>query len=151
MMGDVGLEPEDGEGYEAYLEGRVLELGRKAGRQELNEEWKRIRRGWYLGGDGFRGRLMKRVKETMAHGKSTSYLGSAKQTHGLVEAQRLLAEGLKALGLKAGMLEEEPKGMPEKQVLAWWLRQQKTVRRPRDERAVMDGGTSPGCRRRSAW
>ena len=35
VMGVVGLGPEDGEGYEAYLEGRVLELGMKAGRQKF--------------------------------------------------------------------------------------------------------------------
>ena len=32
------------------LEGRVLELGLKRGRKELAEEWKAIRRGWYVGG-----------------------------------------------------------------------------------------------------
>ena len=35
------------------MEGRVLELGIKAGRDALNREWNLIRRGWYMGGDGF--------------------------------------------------------------------------------------------------
>ena len=62
-MGDVGLKPEEREGYEACLAGRVLELGSKADRQGLNQEWKAIPRGWYLGGEGFGGRMLKRVEE----------------------------------------------------------------------------------------
>jgi len=46
VMGSLGLAEKDGRGYEAYLEGRVLELGSKAGRKELDEQWKALRRGW---------------------------------------------------------------------------------------------------------
>ncbi len=101
----------------------------KAGRKRLDEEWKMIRRGWYLGGDGFRGRLVKLIKQTLAVGRKDSYVGLAKQAHGRVEAERLLAEGLAALGVKAKELTELPKGMAEKRVLAWWLRQRTTVGR----------------------
>jgi hypothetical protein len=45
VMGGLGLASEDRRGYEAYLEGRVLELGRKAGRREWEAEWKALRRG----------------------------------------------------------------------------------------------------------
>ena len=50
VLGNLGLPPEARKGYEAYIEGRVLELGLKRGRKELAEEWKAIRRGWYVGG-----------------------------------------------------------------------------------------------------
>ena len=49
VMGSLGLGPKDVKGYEAYIEGRVLELGSKAGRKELEEEWQALRRGWYVG------------------------------------------------------------------------------------------------------
>ena len=65
VMGHLGLGPRERAGYEAYVEGRVLELAIKAGRLALNDEWKMIRRGWDAGGDGFRGRVMKRIKETV--------------------------------------------------------------------------------------
>ena len=45
-----------------YVEGRVLELGIKQGREELAAEWKAIRRGWYLGGEQFRERMIELVE-----------------------------------------------------------------------------------------
>jgi hypothetical protein len=35
VMQSLGLAPDQAKGYEAYLEGRVLELATKAGRKEL--------------------------------------------------------------------------------------------------------------------
>jgi putative transposase len=150
VMGDLGLEPGDRKGYEAYMEGRVLELGIKAGRKELEGEWKRIRRGWYLGDDGFQGRLLKMVKATFGKGRAASYLGQAKRAHGESEAEQMLAQGLVALGLDGRRLAEKPKGMAEKQVLAWWLRQRTIAgRRWVSERLCMgeESGVSKAIRR----
>jgi REP element-mobilizing transposase RayT len=149
VMGNLGLEPEDRKGYEAYMEGRVLELGIRAGRKALEGEWKRIRRGWYLGDDGFRGRMLKMVKATVGKGRAASYLGQAKRAHGESEAERMVAQGLKALGLDGQKLAEKPKGMAEKQVLAWWLRQRTTAgRRWVSERLSMgeESGVSKAIR-----
>ena len=129
VMGNLGLTAQDAEGYEAYLEGRVLELGRRAGREELNRQWMQIRRGWYLGGEGFRGRLMKALKPAPARGREASYSGEAKREHGEAEAQRWVAAGMAALGLEARELKRRPKNLREKQALAWWLRQRTTVGR----------------------
>ena len=129
VMGNLGLEPRDARGYEAYIEGRVLELGMKEGRLELNQMWKRIRRGWYLGGDGFRGRLVKRLKLVLAKGREASYSGEAKREHGQAQAQGLLKRGMAVLKLPARGLGRRPKNLVEKQVLAWWLRQRTTVGR----------------------
>ena len=139
VMGDLGLGPNEVKGYEAYLEGRVLELGSKQGRRELNEQWKRIRRGWYLGGDEFQSRLLQRVKRTVSQGLAASYSGAAKRAHGEREAARML--GKAALGLRAeGPRAQEPAG---EAVLAWWLRQRTTVSR-RDQPAAGDGGRIRG-------
>lgn len=129
VMGDAGLKPTDWAGYEAYMEGRVLELRMKEGRRELNEEWKRIRRGWYLGGEGFRGRMLKSLKQAMGKGLAGSYGGEAKREHGEAEAERILTQGMEGLKVKEEDLVRGPKNMAEKQVLAWWLRQRTTVRR----------------------
>jgi putative transposase len=129
VMEDLGLGPQEARGYEAYLEGRVLELGTKEGRRGLNEQWKQIRRGWYLGGDGFRGRLFKSLKQALSKGSPASFSGEAKRAHGEAEAARLLTQGMKALAVRAEELERAPKNQREKQVLAWWLRQRTTVGR----------------------
>jgi REP element-mobilizing transposase RayT len=109
-------------GYKAYMESRVLELGLKAGRRELEEQWRALRRGWYLGGEGFLERLQGRLRAVVAGKKRESHSGGARRAHGEAGAQKLLAEGLAALGLRQSKLEAMPKGAPEKTVLAWWLR-----------------------------
>jgi hypothetical protein len=103
-----------------------------------------------LGGDGFRGRLLKRVKATFGKGRAASYVGAAKRAHGELEAERRVAQGLAVLGLDPQQLAEKPKGMAEKQVLAWWLRQRTTVgRRWLSERLWMgeESGVSKAIRR----
>ena len=87
-----------------------------------------IRRGWYMGGDGFRGSLLKGVKEGLSKGRSGSYHGEAKRAHGEAEAERLLEAGMAVLGVHAGQLAETGKGTVEKQVLAGWLRQRTAAR-----------------------
>ena len=129
VMGDVGLKPRDGMGYEAYVEGRVLEWGVKQGRRELNESWKRIRRGWYLGGEGFRGKLQKCLKAALGQGLAASHSGQARREHGQAEAARMLAAGMKVLGVREQDLRQGRENKAEKQVLAWWIRERTAVGR----------------------
>jgi hypothetical protein len=73
--------------------------------------------------------MLKRVKEALTRGRSESYQGEAKRAHGEAEAERLLQAGMAALGVQASQLAETAKGMVEKRVLAWWLRQRTTAGR----------------------
>jgi hypothetical protein len=114
-------------GYEAYMESRVLELGLKAGHRKLEEKWRALRRGWYVGGESFQEQLKEKLGAIVAGKKRESHSGGAQQAHGETAAGTLLAEGLAALGLSRSNLEELPKGAPEKTVLAWWLRDRTTV------------------------
>jgi hypothetical protein len=114
-------------GYEAYMESRVLELGLKAGRQELEEKWRALRRGWYLGGESFFDQLTDKLGEIVAGKKRESHSGGARRAHGETAARALLARGLAALELRPADLAELPKGALEKTVLAWWLRQRTAV------------------------
>jgi putative transposase len=129
VLGDLGLGAEGWSGYEAYVEGRVLELASKRGRQALAEEWKRIRRGWFLGSAEFEECLLERVGAILGRHRRASYSGAAKQGHGEAAAARWLARGLEAVQWETSQLAERPKGSVEKQVLAWWLCQHTTVRR----------------------
>ncbi len=58
-----------------------------------------------------------------------AFSGGARKTHDAAAAERALARGLKALGLRAKALARLPKGAPEKVALAWWLRRPTTVPR----------------------
>jgi hypothetical protein len=104
-------------------------IGTKEGRRGLNEAWKRIRRGWYLGGAGFWARLRKSSKQAVSKGAAASYSGEAKRAHGQAEAAHLLAEGMAVLRMSEEDFERGQKSMREKQVLAWWLRQRTIVGR----------------------
>jgi len=129
VLGNLGLSIQDYNGYEAYIEGRVLELGIKQGRTDLAEEWKAIRRGWYLGGEQFRERMLELAEAPLVKGQASSYSGEAKWEHGEAAAEHLLARGLSALKLSEAGLAQQPKGGLEKQLLAWWLSEHTTARR----------------------
>jgi hypothetical protein len=88
VLGSLGLKEADWRGYEAYMEGRVLELGLKAGRQELEEQWKMLRRGWYVGNEIFLNKLEKWLDKAVKGRKRQSQSGGARETHDAVSAER---------------------------------------------------------------
>ena len=128
VMGSVGLRPGQGRGYEAYMEARVLELAIKARRQELEADWKGLRRGWYLGGETFREELIGLLEKASEGRQRASHSGPARVAHDQAAGERLLRSGMRAIGLQDSELGKRRKGVPEKAALAWWLRQRTTVR-----------------------
>jgi len=127
VLGALRLRPDDGRGYEAYLEGRVLEIGLQRGRAELEEQWKELRRGWYVGGDRFAERMRRHIERALEGRRKESHSGAAKAGHSEGAAGRLLEEGLAALALSPGDLARRPKVTAEKAALAAWLRERTTV------------------------
>jgi REP element-mobilizing transposase RayT len=127
VLGSLGFGPKEVKGYEAYIEGRVLKLGSKAGRKELEEEWEALRRGWYVGGEGFVEKLQEYLEQVMKGRRRESHSGEAKATHDAAAAERELKRALRALGLDEEAVGRMPKGAPEKVALAWWLRRRTTV------------------------
>ena len=126
VLGRLGLPPGAGLAYEAYMESRVLELGIKARRRDLEAHWGNLRRGWYVGGEIFgRAYWSGWIKRSPQKGHAPRHRGS----HTIRVGRRMLAAGLRALGIRSGDLATLPKGQREKLVLAWWLYGQTTVRR----------------------
>lgn len=123
----LGMTEKTRQGYEACVESRVLELGLKAGRRELEEKWRALRRGWYVGGEGFLEQLKKKLGAAVAGRKRESHSGAAKSAHGEEAARKLLVGGLRVLNLSGADLADLPKGAPEKTALAWWLRERTTA------------------------
>jgi REP element-mobilizing transposase RayT len=129
VLGSLGLAPQARQAYEAYMEARVLELGIKAGRKELEAGWKSLRRGWYVGGENFRKGLLARVRETLSGKGRVLHSGRGSQSHDQSRAEEMLVAGLDLLKLRREDLPNLPKGQTEKQVLAWWLYGQTTAKR----------------------
>ena len=127
VLESLHLGPRDTRGYEAYLEGRTLELATQAGRRNLEAQWHAVRRGWYVGGESFRKTLEEHLDQTSPASRRDSQSGAAREAHDDAAALRLLQRGLAALELDAADLAALPKNAPQKQVLACWLRQRTTV------------------------
>ena len=95
VLGSVGLGPQEYKRYESYLETRVLALGLKAGRRELEAAWKMLRRGWYVGGESFGKRLLDRAKQAMSGRRRESHAGGVRRAHDLGQAEQMFEAGLR--------------------------------------------------------
>jgi putative transposase len=132
VLRELGLdaqEPKDRQEYTKYIEKRAWEWGMDAGRREFEQQWREFRHGWCLGSREFRDRLLAEVGRIRRTYGSTSYLGGAKAAHEERAVEDCLADALSRLGLEESQMRLLPKGAPEKQVLAWWLRQRTTASR----------------------
>ena len=113
--------------YQQYIAGCVRELATERGRQAMHERWKAIRRGWCLGTEGFRKRLLAgmdglRVDPSHRPVHLENVAAAPTRTHDEQEAERLLAAALAELGLALPELRQRAKSDLNKQLLAWLLR-----------------------------
>jgi hypothetical protein len=69
------------------------------------------------------------LEKALAGKARQSFSGEARQAHDEAAAEALLSRGLAGIGLAEAELAGLPKGAPEKQVLAWWLRKRTVVSR----------------------
>ena len=114
--------------YRRLMQRRMLEIASSQTPWEADARWEEIRSGWCFGGEVFREYLLERLGEIIGkNGKRVSYDGEAVRMHDEWEAQRLLAAGLKALGMEAKGLQHLRKSAPAKQVLAWLIRKRTCV------------------------
>jgi len=111
------------------MEARIADLDFRARKEELETQWKVIRRGWCLGDKAFKERMLERAGAVIARHGPRTYSGPAREDHNERAAEALLTAGLRALKLDPSQLPNLAKGAPEKRILAWWLRSQTTVTR----------------------
>jgi hypothetical protein len=127
VLAALGLKPGEDKRYEAYMESRGLELADPGRHPEWEANWRELRRGWYVGDEGFLDQLKARLGNLVAGSRRESHTGGARQAHDETAARALLVKGLKALGLSEGEAAVLPKGALKKTALAWWLRERTTV------------------------
>lgn len=114
--------------FEAWMDARVVETA-GGGDAEVEAAWRKVRRGWCLGGETFRERLVGLMAKDSKDRKGESVSGGAVRAHDEVAARKSLSGAMAALGIKRKDLEGMPKGAAEKQVLSWWMRSHCTVSR----------------------
>lgn len=130
VLGNLGLvDNRRGQAaYEAYLTQRVWDMQNRKMRKELEKEWKAIRRGWYLGEETFKERLLEKLSGVLSGRDRASYSGEAVQRHDEREAERLIQAGMHVLNLTEADFDSLPKGEIRKCALAWLAHSRTTVR-----------------------
>lgn len=124
VASSVGLKGEEASSrrrYRIYLEGWAQEC-REKGRGSRSKEWEQVRRGWYLGGDFFRDKLLDLIDETLEGKKKTSFGGRIISEHNQKHAKELMEEIWKTLGLSGAELRGLRKTDIRKQGVAWLLK-----------------------------
>jgi len=93
----------DGRGrraYVAWLEARATNDGGKIDEKASQA----IRRGWYLGKDSFKDKLLKMLERPSMRGRGgTGRAPGGNRNNGEKEASRILREGIRQLGLPSSM------------------------------------------------
>lgn len=114
--------------YSQYMMRRVLEVQYAQKPWEADAKWKDIRRGWCLGGAGFRTELVDRMGRVVEKDEGTAFGGDGFREHNERQAIQLLEKGLGVLGLRAVDLKGMRKSSPEKCALAWLIRKRTSVK-----------------------
>ena len=120
---------QDGRGRRAYVAWLEARAANAKGKID-DEATAAIRRGWYLGKETFKDRLLKLLdKAVQPSGTNRNRTGEALREHGEKEAERIVRRSLKSLQLApaAKSLTQLPKGDPRKAALASLLRERTSV------------------------
>lgn len=118
----------DGRGRRAYVDWLEARAANDGG--EIDEQaTKALRRGWYLGEEGFKLRLLKLLKSPAKSASGKSQSGEALRDRGEAEARRILENGKTLLGLPMDQetLEGLRKNDRRKVLLARILRAKTTI------------------------
>ena len=118
MLGEWGI-PKDSTAGRRVFEDR-MEWRRG---EDLRGEFKRVERGWCLGGEEFRQELLEQVEAR----PGPSHFGEAVQEAEAAQAERLVAEGLKRMRWSEADLKARRKGERGKVKLAQELRSKTTM------------------------
>ena len=98
--------------YAEYVAARVAEVRHADKPWEADGAWRKIRRGWHVGGEGFRRELLDRVGRALEAGRRASYAGDEVREHGEACAKKWIARtgGAGAGGFRSGGLADERSG-----------------------------------------
>jgi hypothetical protein len=119
LLGEHGIQQDTVAGREVFE--------RRMERRRVEEtdatEWQPLRRGWCLGRDEFRAKLLERMEPQLGGHHS----GQLRHESAEAKGERILAEELRRLKWKEMDIREQPKGELEKLAIAARLRRETTL------------------------
>ena len=104
------------------MERRLQEVLHANVKPDQEKEWGRLRRGWYLGGDEFRDKLMERANGLLSGRQRVSFSREGLQMHDEYVAEKLLKEVLARLATTLATVQRNRQNDPCKQAVAWYLK-----------------------------
>ncbi len=113
--------------YGVMLERRAAEVAQGREPDELAAEWKALRRGWYVGDDSFRDKLLGLAARRVSGRKRASYRDEGLRLHDEREAGRALEEAAARVGVAVRELWGRKQTDPVKQAVAWWVKSRSIV------------------------
>ena len=96
--------------YRNYMKRRILDILHSSDPKEMDEQWRKIRRGWAFGSDEFRLKIQEALDTAVSGKRRDSFMGEEIRVYDGREAERLLQKGLKCCGLTEAELPELKKG-----------------------------------------
>jgi putative transposase len=123
--------PDEGRGSRKRYETRMdIKVGEIMGGQlsdEREKEWNRLRRGWYLGGAGFRERLWEQIDRGVKGKQRASYSSEGLCLHDERTAKACLKNVLSWLGITRDQIRTHRQNDPLKQAVAWYVKSRTVV------------------------
>lgn len=113
--------------YRERMQLRCRECLRGKLTDEEDKEQQRLLRGWYIGDESFRNRLLDALEESVRGRKRDSLTGGAKAHHDHAGAEALTQACCRHFGVDLATIQERKYNDPEKQAIAWLLRKKTTV------------------------
>ncbi|MCA1808048.1 MAG: transposase [Kiritimatiellia bacterium] len=114
--------------YARMMREKMVEMSGSDEPWLVEELWRRIRRGWCVGGESFREEMEGLLGGALRGRRRDSYSGEDARRHDEIEAERLIGIGLEALGIGEDVLSSQAKGSELKYSLAWLVRRHTCVR-----------------------
>ena len=114
--------------YRNYMKQRVLGILHSSNPMETDEQWCKIRRGWFFGSDEFRMKIQEALDTVVSGKRRDSFMGEEIKAHDEQEAERLFQQGLMCCDITEAELPGLKKGDDRKKVIAWHIRRKTSVR-----------------------
>lgn len=114
--------------YRAYMERLSRSVTEGNVREEDEEAWKAIRRGWYVGRDTFRDKLVDLVDQAVKGRRRDSFRSEGTILHDERAALARLDEVGRVMGIPLEDLRARRQNDPIKQLAAWWIKSQTAVK-----------------------
>jgi putative transposase len=119
LLGEHGIQKDTAAGREQF----ERRMEQRRAEESVEDEWKPLRRGWFLGSDEFKAKLLERMEGQLGEHHS----GRLRHESAQAKGERIITQELKRRSWKEADLKEHPKTHADKLAIALRLRGETTL------------------------